>query len=292
MIVQTKARIVFAGLAFAAIFDSRLSLADTTPPPPPPPPVGIVDDPCPAALAVPKVILDATETLLTPGPVDLSAFRTRLDSPEVHAFQAAAAASAKQDWPNLCKYRRSNQSLKNPPEAVFLGDSITENWQIADPAFFSEHTVDRGISGQTTPQMLLRFFDDVVNLHPKVVHILAGTNDVAGNTGPTRAEDFRNNIEAMVQLAKLHHIRVVLGSIPPAAAFTWRPEAKPAPTIKALNQWLQGYARANGLKYVDYFSALADANGGLKASLSADGVHPNRDGYAIMRPLALAAIHE
>jgi lysophospholipase L1-like esterase len=285
MIQRNRTRIRLAALALAAVFNSRPLLADA------PPAVGIVDDPCPAALSVPKVILDANETLLTPGPVDLSAFRTLLDSPEVHAFQTAAADRAKRDWPNLCKYRDSNQSLKHPPQAIFLGDSITENWQIADPAFFSDQVLDRGISGQTSPQMLLRFFDDVVNLHPKVVHILAGTNDVAGNTGPTRAEDFRNNIEAMVQLAKLHHIRVVLGSIPPAAAFLWRPEAKPAPSIKALNQWLQRYARSNGIKYVDYFSALADANGGLKASLSADGVHPNRDGYAIMRPLALAAIH-
>jgi lysophospholipase L1-like esterase len=283
--LQDRGKIIFAALALTAVLDCRLSLADA------PLPVGIVGDPCPTALAVPKVILDANETLLTPGPVDLSAFRTLLDSPEVHAFQAAGAERSKQDWPNLCKYRHGNQSLKHAPEAIFLGDSITENWQIAEPAFFSDQVLNRGISGQTTPQMLLRFFSDVVNLHPKVVHILAGTNDVAGNTGPTRAEDFRNNIEAMVQLAKLHHIRVVLGSIPPAAAFLWRPEAKPAPTIKALNEWLRGYARSNGIRYIDYFSVLADANGGLKASLSADGVHPNRDGYAIMRPLALAGIH-
>ena len=204
----------------------------------------------------------------------------------------ATAERAKQDWPNLCKYRQSNQSLTHAPEVVFMGDSITENWLAADPSLFSDQVVDRGISGQTTPQMLLRFFDDVIDLHPKVVHILAGTNDVAGNTGPTRMQDYRNSIEAMVELARAHHIRVVLGSIPPAAAFPWRPEVKPVDIIKALNQWLKTYANSNGIRFVDYYSALGDGNGGVKASLSADGVHPNGDGYALMRPLALAAIRK
>lgn len=281
---RTTALLTEAALAAALVF--RFSCAAAAPP------VGIVNDPCPAVLAVPKVLLDATDTLLTPGVADLAAFKARLESPEVRDFQAAAAERAQQDWPNLCKYRQSNQALRHPPAVVFLGDSITENWLIADPAFFSEQVLDRGISGQTSPQMLLRFFSDVIELHPRVVHILAGTNDVAGNSGPTRVQDYRNNIEAMVQLAKQHHIRVVLGSIPPAAAFLWRREVKPAPIIAALNRWLKDYARANGLQYVDYFSALADANGGLKPSLSADGVHPNRDGYAVMRPLALAAIHQ
>jgi lysophospholipase L1-like esterase len=217
--------------------------------------IGIVDDPCPPAIP-------------------------------------AGADRAKADWPNLCKYRGANRSLKHPPQAVFMGDSITENWFESDPSLFSDQTINRGISGQTSPQMLLRFFQDVIELHPKVVHILAGTNDVAGNTGPSSAQDFRNNIEAMTDLAKAHHIRVVLGSIPPAAAFPWRPGVKPADTITALNQWLKSFAQSRGLQYVDYYSVLVDGNGALKADLSPDGVHPNREGYALMRPLALAAIHK
>lgn len=206
--------------------------------------------------------------------------------------QAATAERAKQDWPNLCRYRESNKSLTHSPEVVFMGDSITENWLAADPSLFSDQVIDRGISGQTTSQMLLRFFADVIDLHPKVVHILAGTNDVAGNTGPTRVQDYRNSIEAMVELARTHHIRVVLGSIPPVATFPWRPEVTPVYIIKALNRWLKNYANSNGVQFVDYYSALVDGNGGLKASLSPDGVHPNSDGYAVMRPLVLAAIHK
>jgi lysophospholipase L1-like esterase len=166
-----------------------------------------------------------------------------------------------------------------------MGDSITENWALADPQFFARGIVNRGISGQTTPQMLVRFRADVIDLKPQVVHIMAGTNDVAGNTGPTTAQDVKNNIVSMVELARANAIRVVLGSIPPAAAFKWRPEVDPVPQIDALNTWLREYAAQNRLEYIDYHAALAGPSGELRAELGNDGVHPNRDGYRIMRTL-------
>jgi len=138
--------------------------------------------------------------------------------------------------------------------------------------------------------MLLRFFQDVIALHPQIVHIMAGTNDVAGNTGPTSAQNVENNITAMVELAHAHQIRVVLASIPPAAVFPWNPALKPGSAIPQLNQWLRSYAAKNECQYVDYYSVLADSNGGFRAELSNDGVHPNRDGFAAMRPLLLSAI--
>jgi lysophospholipase L1-like esterase len=171
-----------------------------------------------------------------------------------------------------------------------MGDSITENWGLADPGFFTSGLVNRGISAQTSAQMLLRFRADVIALRPAIVHILAGTNDVAGNNGPISPQDFQNNIQSMVELAQANGIRVILGSIPPAAVFSWRPELKPVPRIRALNEWLRSYAASHGLGYVDYYSALAGPAGELRATLANEGVHPNRDGYVIMRRLAEAAL--
>jgi lysophospholipase L1-like esterase len=193
-----------------------------------------------------------------------------------------------QDWPGLCRYRAANENLRTRQEAariVFMGDSITEGWAEADPQFFQRGVVNRGISGQTTPQMLVRFRADVIALKPQLVHIMAGTNDVAGNTGATTAQDVKNNIVSMVELARTNAVRVVLGSIPPAAAFGWRPEIKPAAQIKVLNAWLREYATQNRLEYVDYYSALAGSSGELKAQFGDDGVHPNREGYRVMRQL-------
>jgi lysophospholipase L1-like esterase len=205
--------------------------------------------------------------------------------------EIAASERLAQDWANLCKYRSANAALSEPARVVFMGDSITEGWASKDPTLFSHGVVGRGISGQTTPQMLDRFYDDVILLHPKVVHILAGTNDVAGNTGLTTVQDYKNNIQAMVELAKAHHIRVVLASIPPAAAFPWRPNYRPAPMITSLNSWLREFCRRQHITYADYYSILVDANGGFRKELSGDGVHPNPDGYAAMRSLALRAIN-
>jgi len=196
------------------------------------------------------------------------------------------------DWPNLCQYKAENAKViaSGRPDIVFMGDSITEMWRLADPTMFNDKIVDRGISGQTTPQMLVRFLQDVVSLHPRAVHILAGTNDIAGNTGPNAPDDYKNNIRAMVALAKANGITVILGSIPPADHFAWRPDLKPAPQVMALNKWLRDFAAENHLSYVDYYAALVDGKGGLRTALSPDGIHPNRDGYALMKPLAQAAI--
>jgi lysophospholipase L1-like esterase len=192
------------------------------------------------------------------------------------------------DWAGLCRYRAANESLRasgESPRAVLMGDSITEGWPVADPQLFERAVVSRGISGQTTPQMLVRFRADVIALKPQVVHIMAGTNDVAGNTGPTTLQDVKNNIVSMVELARANSIRVVLGSIPPAAAFKWRPGIEPVSHIKALNAWLHEYATQNRLEYIDYYAALAGPSGELQAQFGDDGVHPNAAGYRVMRKL-------
>jgi lysophospholipase L1-like esterase len=197
------------------------------------------------------------------------------------------------DFGQLCRYHAANTALiagNQPVRAVFLGDSITDNWQNFDPTLFGADLADRGISGQTTPQMLVRFREDVLGLHPRVVHIMAGTNDIAGNTGASTLAIVEGNIETMAELARVHGIRVVLASIPPAAAFPWSPTKRPAPLIRAFNAWLKDYAARNGFTYVDYHPVLADAAGGMKPGLSSDGVHPNAAGYALMRPVALAAV--
>jgi lysophospholipase L1-like esterase len=179
-----------------------------------------------------------------------------------------------------------------------MGDSITDNWQQPrfNGFFPGKPYVDRGISGQTTPQMLLRFRPDVIDLKPKAVVILAGTNDIAGNTGPLPDEEVEGNLQSLAELAKANGIKVVLSSITPTSAYhvaangipqtTTRPMAR----IKAINEWIQKYAAANGHVYLDYFSAMVDANGVMKTELTADDLHPNAAGYAIMAPLAQAAI--
>ena len=200
-----------------------------------------------------------------------------------------------QDWPNLNRYQNENATLK-PIEAgqkriVFMGDSITEFWSTVDPEYFSgKPYINRGISGQTTPQMLLRFRADVIALQPTAVVILAGINDIAGNTGPMTIEMIRDNIFSMIELAKANHIKVILCSVLPAYDFPWKPNQEPIAKIKALNQILQNYAVANNIVYVDYYSAMVDERKGLKADYSNDGVHPNKTGYQVMAPLADKAI--
>ena len=198
------------------------------------------------------------------------------------------------DWSQQCRYRRENAALAPPSAArvVMLGDSITEGWKPLDPAFFAGDVLDRGISGQTSQQMLARFRADVIDLHPAVVHIMAGTNDIAGNTGPTSLAQIEGNVMSMVELARVHGIVVVLAAVPPAARFWWHRALEPAGTIIELNCWLRGYAAREHLVYVDYHAALDDGHGGLAATYSDDGVHPNAAGYAVMSPLARAAIAE
>lgn len=197
------------------------------------------------------------------------------------------------DFGKLCQYRAQNAALITSgdiPRVVFMGDSITEFWGKQDPDFFTHGYVDRGISGQTTSQMLLRFRQDVIDLHPQAVHILAGTNDVAGNTGPVTLEQVEGNIASMAELAHAQGIRVILGSIPPAARFPWRPGVQPVDPIRTLNAWIKAYAARHGHTYVDYYGALADAQGGMKPGLADDGVHPTKRGYAVMEPLTRAAV--
>jgi lysophospholipase L1-like esterase len=197
------------------------------------------------------------------------------------------------DYGQLCRYHAANAALRSagrPVRVVFFGDSITDNWLKGDPSLFTPDIVDRGISGQTTAQMLVRFREDVIALHPRAVHIMAGTNDIAGNTGAATLEIVEGNIQTMAELARAHGIQVMLASTLPAAAFAWSPDKRPAATIVAFDRWLRDYAAHNGFVYVDYYGALADAAGGMKPGMSSDGVHPTPAGYAVMKPIALAAI--
>jgi lysophospholipase L1-like esterase len=197
------------------------------------------------------------------------------------------------DWAWLGRYRDDNRKviLLGPVvQAVFMGDSITEGWASSQPDFFNGRVVGRGISAQTTPQMLVRMQQDVVALRPRVVHIMAGTNDIASNTGPMTAEDTRNNIRAMADIARSNGIKVVLASIPPAANYPWRPGLETAQAIIEMNSWIRTYAQNIGGRYADYHGAMSDGKGGMKPGLASDEVHPTAQGYAVMRPIAEAAI--
>lgn len=200
-----------------------------------------------------------------------------------------------QDWPNLKEFQADNKELPTPSadeeRIVFMGNSITIGWKIARPTFFSNPAyVNRGISGQTTPQMLVRFRADVVDLNPKVVVILAGTNDIAGNTGPSSLEMIMDNFKSMSEIAVANGIKVVLCSVLPAFDYPWRPGLDPANKIPALNAMIEDYADKNDFIYLDYFSAMDDGNNGLLEDLTYDGVHPNEAGYKVMEPLVLEVI--
>ena len=208
---------------------------------------------------------------------------------------ASAQASPPGDWPNLGRYRAANDSLGLPKpgekRVVFIGDSITDSWAPFFSSLFpGKPYIGRGISGQTTPQILVRFRQDVVALKPKVVVILAGTNDIAGNTGPSTLEMIEDNLASMTEIAQANGIRVVLSSVLPAKQFAWKKELLPAPRIVELNSWIRRYAGRVGAVYLDYHSALADTGGGLKVELGKDAVHPNFAGYSVMAPLAEKAI--
>lgn len=240
-------------------------------------------------------IASAQPATPTPGPVD--------PCTEVTA-RATRAETKLKDWPALARYRDANSKVTAPGNSeqrvVFMGDSITDSWD--DPkygGFFpGKPYIDRGISGQTTPQMLIRFRPDVIALQPKVVVILAGTNDLAGNTGPMTVAAIEDNLTSMAELARAHGIRVVLASILPISDYEKnrdgqqiiRSKQRPPEQILALNKWMKDYAAANGGVYLDYFSAMADEKGFLKEELSEDGLHPNQKGYDVMAPLAEKAI--
>lgn len=261
--------------------------------PAPPTPVGMVEQPCPPQAPPSADVLALVGAILGPGPMDPAVVAKAIDPATVAERAKAEAAQRARDWPNLCKYRAQNAALLEDgrrPDVVFIGDSLTELWQADDPALFSDGVVGRGVSGQTSPQILLRFYADVVALRPKVVHILAGSNDVAGNTGPITPQDYENNITAMVDIAQANGIKVVLGSLTPSADFSWRPGLKPAGTIKRLNVWLESFARQRKITFVNYHLALAEPDGAFKSTLSNEGTHANGAGYAVMRPLMVAAL--
>ena len=215
--------------------------------------------------------------------------------------RAARFEARLQDWPALARYRDANTKSATPAKdetrVVFMGDSITDGWKLAD-YFSGKPYVNRGISGQTTPQMLIRFRPDVIALKPRVVVILAGTNDLAGNTGPMKLEDIEGNLTSMFELARANGIRVVAASVMPVSDYGKTRDGKPQTQttrrppeqIKALNEWIKKYAAANDVTYLDYFSAMVDAKGFLKEELSNDGLHPNDKGYVVMAPLAEQAI--
>jgi lysophospholipase L1-like esterase len=208
------------------------------------------------------------------------------------AAPVAAQPAQPQDWANLGRYRDANRVLVqvDPRRVVFMGDSITEFWGKEPFIRDNAHFVDRGISGQTAPQMLVRFQSDVVALKPAVVHIMAGTNDIAQNTGPETEAEMMGYIVSMAQIAQANHVKVIIGSIPPASDFPWRQSLHPASAIKALNARLKAYAERQGFIYADYWSVLASEDNGLKPQYSEDRVHPNAAGYEAMRPTAQAAI--
>ncbi len=200
-----------------------------------------------------------------------------------------------QDWANTARFKDDDAKVGLPvsgeKRVVFMGNSITEGWIRTRPAYFEgKPYVNRGISGQTTPQMLVRFRPDVINLKPALVIILAGTNDIAGNTGISTLEMIMDNMISMAELAKANNIKVVLSSVLPAFDYPWKPGMEPAPKIVKLNEMIKKYADANGIVYLDYFSSMVDERNGLKKELSSDGVHPNEAGYLIMEPLAEQAI--
>jgi len=252
-------------------------------------PGGMVDDPCPPALEPSYALQNLlAEIFFEPRELTAADFERLEHDPDLVALNAANRERAARDWAGICRYDVANRrtaASAAAPRIVFMGDSITENWAAADPDFFAGGIVGRGIGGQTTPQMLLRFRADVVALRPRAVHIMAGTNDIAGNTGPTSPQAYKNNMMSMVEIAKANGIDVILGSIPPAAAFGWRPDMRPAARIAELNAWLRDYAAAMDIQFIDYHAALAGPSGELRPELGNDGVHPNRNGYAIMRRL-------
>ena len=255
-------------------------------------PRGMVERPCPPPLPMPAASRTLLQELfMTPRSLGAADMTRLMQDPAFGAYNGELRRRGETDWAGLCRFQAANAGMAaGSARVVFMGDSITENWLLADADFFSGGVVNRGIGGQTSAQMLVRFRADVVALRPAVVHILAGTNDVAGNNGPIRPGDFQNNLQSMVEIARANGIRVVLGSIPPAAVLGWQPDLKPAPRIAALNDWMREYARRNGLTYIDYHAALRGAGGELKPALGNDGVHPNRDGYVVMKRLVEPAL--
>ena len=225
--------------------------------------------------------------LAVPGLASAQALEPAAVSPEERRLHT--------DWPYLQRYAAENAVDRDlPPErrrVVFMGDSITSGWRDSRPAFFEANGfIGRGIGGQTTAQMLVRFWPDVIALRPRAVHILAGVNDIAENAGPYDPAATQANLQAMTTLAQASGIAVVLGALTPVAEFPWRPGLGPTAKVAALNTWLRAYAADRGATLADYAPALDDGRGGMRPGLAYDGVHPTREGYAVMEPICLAAL--
>lgn len=211
----------------------------------------------------------------------------------------AKPTQPRQDWANLARYQPENAALPAPSpgkqRVVFLGDSITDFWgRSPDKGTFfpGQPFVNRGISGQTTPQMLVRFQQDVVHLHPAAVVILAGTNDIAGNTGASTPEMIEDNLASMTEIAEANGIKVILASILPAARYPWKPEVQPVAEIRELNRWMRTFCTSHHAVYLDFYSSMADKEGAMLPGYASDGVHPLAKGYAVMSTLASAAIQK
>ncbi len=228
-------------------------------------------------------------------PLMASGAQAQTQSPAATSPQAAAEERLHNDWPWLARYREANAADVALPAArrrvVFMGDSITQGWFDKRPAFFTDNGfLGRGIGGQTTAQMLARFWPDVIALKPEAVHILAGTNDIAGNTGPYDPQATCDNLQAMAALARANGVRVILGALTPAARYPWRPALHPDQEIPRLNAWIAAFARSQGHGLADYPAAMDDGQAAMKPGLAYDGVHPTLEGYGVMEPVALAAI--
>lgn len=213
------------------------------------------------------------------------------------AFFSLSMQLSAQDWPNLNRYKEANEQLGAPSPGekriVLMGNSITEGWVGNDPGFFNEYKlIGRGISGQTTPQMVLRFRQDVIDLKPEAVFILAGINDIAGNTGPSTLKMIGDNIENMAMLAKAEGIKVILCSILPANRIAWRDNMDPSEKVKEMNDWIKVYASNHQFGYLDYYSLLVDDKNGLPEKYSKDGVHPTLEGYKIMEKAMIPFINK
>lgn len=256
--------------------------------------VGMVDRLSQNAWALTGAELEFARAYLADGPLDPELLARGLDPARVAERDRLKATRLAQDWAGLGRYRDANTATAGQRvDVVFMGDSITEMWRVAEPARFALPAANRGISGQTSPQMLLRFMPDVIALRPKAVHLMCGVNDIAGNTGPTTPGDYHNNIQAMIDLAQAHAIQVVLASLTPVKDFMWAPEiSAPRTRVRELNAWLADLARQRDLIHVDYHAALATDDGALRAEFTRDGVHPTSKGYQAMAPLCERAVAE
>jgi lysophospholipase L1-like esterase len=206
-------------------------------------------------------------------------------------LMAISANAQQKEWANFKRFKEANAEVTTAPKAVFMGDSITEGWARIDADFFKNNNfVGRGISGQVTSQMLVRFRQDVLELNPKYVVIMAGTNDIALNNGPIELKNVLDNLKSMCELAKFHKKKVILCSVPPANRFGWRKELKPADDIIKLNEMIKEYAASAKIPYVDYHSAIKDSENGLPAQYAKDGVHPNLECYKIMEEIVMKYI--